>query len=270
MSIEASFDVETYRRDGYVGPLRLFPADDMPEIERSVRSVLATTGIAPPRSPEQEAGRLAEKLGEGGIQSVVPYIECRHLDSRAVYEISTNSVIIDLVSSILGPDILLWRSTFIAKPAGVGEFSWHQDYGGVYSVGTEYGLEPPLHVSIWLAVTKASKENGCLRFVPRTRAVLPTVISDGVSATPLLDVKTVDEGSTINMELEPGQFVIFSDRVVHSSWPNTSGSDRLGLALRFTAPFVKVRPHFRGHRPVLVSGVDQTGTNDLAPTPISS
>jgi non-heme Fe2+,alpha-ketoglutarate-dependent halogenase len=262
--------LEAYRRDGFVGPITLCSPAEMAAVVTRVEEVLRTPGLAPAPAAAAESGRLGELLQRDGV-SPVPYIESRHLDSPVIHQLCTHPVVVGCLRAVCGPDVILWRSTLIEKGEGSPEFRWHQDFGGVFGRGTEYGLEPPLHVSVWLALTAATVDNGCLIFVPGVRAVLPGVpASPKPNATLLVPPELVDESRALPMELAPGQFVLFSDRALHSSGANRSGRRRLALGMRFTASFVAVRPHFPGHRVLLVSGSDHGGVNALAPPPAAA
>jgi non-heme Fe2+,alpha-ketoglutarate-dependent halogenase len=225
---------------------------------------LRTPGLAPAPPAELVAGRLAALVDSGPGTSPVPYIESRHLDSPVVHRLCTHPALLSAARALYGQDLLLWRSTFIAKADGGPAFQWHQDWGGVFTPGDEYGLEPPLHFTFWIAISDVPEDSGCLQFVPGTRAVLPArPQGDGSRATLLIDDEAVDSSKAVAMPLRPGQCAVFTDRALHASGPNTSGNQRLGLAVRLTVPSVKVRPHFPQHACVVVSGEDRAGLNSL-------
>jgi hypothetical protein len=57
--------------------------------------------------------------------------------------------------------------------------------------------------------------------------------------------------------------------LLHYSAPNTSDLRRIGLAVRVTAPFVKVYSEelFDGHHCILIRGKDRFGFNKMAAPP---
>ena len=239
-----------YRRDGFLGPLRFAPPSDVERHAATVRQALTRPGTAPCPSIEDQRGRLAEDLRDGVAS--VPFIECRHLDDQGVASICTVRPVAEAVAAVLGPKLSLWRSTVISKEPGAGEFAWHQDWGGVHTRGTEYGLEPPLHTSAWMALTEATVSSGCLQFARGVRAVLGgSVDPSHKNATPLAP-EPPENVELVDMELAPGEFVLFSDRALHRSHLNVTDSARLALVVRYTAHFVAVRPHFPGHYSVPV------------------
>jgi ectoine hydroxylase-related dioxygenase (phytanoyl-CoA dioxygenase family) len=257
-----------FRKEGFLGPLDLMSPAEMAELRPAIDEVLATPGRAPAPSAEQSQGRLSSLVAQRDGGSPVPFIECRHLDSALVHRLCTHPRLLAVARALYGEDLLLWRSTFIAKASGGPEFRWHQDWGGVHAPGDEYGLEPPLLFTFWIALSEVTEDNGCLMFVPGTRAVLSARPSNaGEQATLLVDEDGVDVSTARPVPLRPGQFVVFTDRALHASGPNTSGAERLGLAVRFTLPAVQVRGHFPGHACVVASGADRVGLNALTAPP---
>lgn len=111
-------------------------------------------------------------------------------------------------------------------------------------------------------------ENSCIKFVAGSH--LTTVNheppSDG-HYFGLADTSSFDLDSAVNMELRKGEFVIFTDRVLHAAEPNTSDKRRAGIAMRFTTPFVKILRPVKG---VIVSGEDRFGFNDIVTPPSES
>lgn len=103
--------VESYERDGFLAPVRVASPDEAAAWRRELEDA------------ECKHGRLH-------------YVSKAHLLLDFAYRLATHSSVLDTVSSIIGPDILLWDSTFIIKEPGDGKkVSWHQDL-------TYWGLDP--------------------------------------------------------------------------------------------------------------------------------
>ena len=132
----------TEQRHAYVGDGFVFPVSIM------------SAGQA-----QQHCQRLVELEAEHGAMHyrVKPY-----LVSTAAHQVATNPPLLDAVESIIGPDILLWDGSYVIKEACDDRYvSWHQDltYWGL-EMQSDYDL-----VSVWVALTPATQENGCMRFV---------------------------------------------------------------------------------------------------------
>ena len=73
------------------------------------------------------------------------------------------------------------------------------------------------------------------------------------------------------MELMPGEFFLFSERLLHGSSRNASQKRRLGISVRVTLPMVHVfqdvSPLHEGHTAILARGKDVMGFNRCAGRP---
>ena len=70
------------------------------------------------------------------------------------------SAIIDMVSQLIGDDVILWRCHIFCKPSGDGlETPFHQD-------AHYWPIRPLATCSVWSALDPSVRENGCLRVVP--------------------------------------------------------------------------------------------------------
>ena len=83
-----------------------------------------------------------------------------HLAYTCIDEVAHHPVIVGAVSDLIGEDIVLYGTVlFFKEPKSAGFVSWHQD-------ATYFGLRPYEHVSAWIALSPATLESGCMRFVP--------------------------------------------------------------------------------------------------------
>ena len=147
-------------------------------------------------------------------------------------DIAGTPLFLDYVSSVLGPDIILWGGQLFCKPAGTGlEVPWHQD-------GQYWPIRPLATCSLWLAIDDVNVANGCMRFIPgshqngelfphrddaRKDLVLNQVTEDAY----------FDEATAKDDELAAGEFSLHDVFLVHGSQPNRSGQRRAGYVLRF-------------------------------------
>ena len=139
-------------------------------------------------------------------------LQSRHLDAPVVHSLCTHPAILEHVHAALGPSVVLWRSNFYRKQPGEGEIAWHRDRDH-----WKHLLEPMRNVTAWIAIDAATTESGCLEF-------------------------RLDGEHAIPVELAPGECVLFDQDAWHRSGPNRSTTRRLGLAVRFTLPDVRIAP----------------------------
>ncbi len=190
--------------------------------------------------------------------------QSRHLDNRTVFDLCAHDAIVERIHSLMGPDLILWRSNFFNKEAGGAEIPWHQDFN-------YWPIEPVINISAWLALDEATVENSCVRLIPGShKEVLPHITAkDGMAFQQMAAPDSFDASRAVAMELKPGEFFIFNEKLLHQSEPNRSGRRRLGLAVRITVPWVRVDSAkiFAGHYCLLLRGEDRFGFNQMGPAP---
>jgi Phytanoyl-CoA dioxygenase (PhyH) len=173
--------------------------------------------------------------------------------------------LIDAVSQILGRDLLVWGSgLFLKEAASPSYVSWHQDL-------TYWGLDEVNEVTAWVALSPATVESGCMRFVPGShrQRLVPHVDSfgkDNLLTRGQEIAIEVDEASAVDVILRPGQASFHHGHMFHSSGPNRSGVRRVGVAIRYITPSMKQKS---GDRLLVahVSGKDDYGHFTVAPPP---
>lgn len=244
-------EVERYHLDGYLGPYTLCSPAEMAELKVRIDSAL---------HPDHDAERLPTMIT--ALNPAMRRGFGRHHDQRFLFDLANDSAIKDRVTSIMGEDLLLWRTMFFNKEPGGKLIPWHQDYDG-------WLIEPMLVTSAWLAIDETTSENGCVELIPGShRKICPLVpsVPDVMDGFPqMADPDSFVESGAVAMELKPGQFFLFNERTLHRSRPNATGKRRLGMAMRYIPTLVRVLDP--DDKPILVSGEDKLHFNHLAPIP---
>ena len=230
-----------YERDGYLFPFDAFSAETAAELYQTLLDF------------EEEIGQ--DPLNVLRIKA--------HLVAPFVSEIARTPGILDVVEDLMGPDIKLYLSALWAKKANDPKFvSWHQD-------STYFGLDPHEEVTVWVALTPSTAESGCVRVLPgshrqpdmqhvETRDPL-NLLSRGQA------IMGIDEADAVNMELQPGQFSVHHERMVHGSPPNGSALPRIGVSFMFIPCHVKSTIGRKGA--TMLRGEDRFGNWDEDPLP---
>ena len=234
-----------YARDGYV-----FPYDVTGEAE-------AAGLLADLEAAEGELGNDRARL------SLLRSYPAQLLPSFA--GLVRHPRLIEAVSRIIGPDVLVWSCSFFIKEAGSKSYvSWHQDLN-------YWGLDGDREITAWYALTPATVENGCMRFVPGSHRRKDVPHVDKFEPDNLLTrgqeiAVEVDEAAAVNILLRAGQASFHHGHMFHASGPNTTGSRRLGVAIRFIAPSMR---QVSGERLLVshVSGEDRHGHFEHMPAP---
>jgi len=223
-----------YHRDGYLSPIAVLT----PEEAHGYRAKL-------------EAIEASGRLPAGALRS-----KC-HLLLTWLDEIVRHPRVLDAVESIIGPNILVWgTSFFIKEPRNKSFVSWHQDL-------TYWGLEPADIVTAWIALSPSTRENGAMRVLPASHTVEVLPHTDTFAADNLLsrgqEIRVdVDERKAVALELEPGQMSLHHVKLIHGSEPNASPHRRIGLAVRYIPTHVRQTAGMVDSA-LLVRGVDGFG-----------
>lgn len=245
-------EVERYHLDGYLGPYTLFSPEEMADLRARIDYAL---------HPDRESERLPSMIN--ALNPAMRRGFGRHHDHPFLFDMANSSAIKDRVTSIMGDDLLLWRTMFFSKEPGGKLIPWHQDYDG-------WLIEPMLVTSAWLAIDEATRENGCVELIPGShRKISPLVPSplDVMDGFPqMADPDSFDDAGAVAMELKPGQFFLFNERTLHRSKPNATAKRRLGMAMRYIPTLVRVLDP--DDQPILISGEDRLRFNRLAPIPV--
>ncbi len=173
----------------------------------------------------------------------------------SAYELATHSNILDIVEQILGPNILLYDTTYIIKEANSSaHVSWHQDL-------TYWGLDSDEgQVSVWLALSVADVKSGCMRMIPGSHLQgqrKHTKRKDDRDNV-LLNNQTVyglDEEKAVYCPLDPGQASFHHGWTLHCSAANGNDDRRIGLNIQYIAPHVR-QTKLPGFSALLVRGED--------------
>jgi len=252
-------EVAHYRREGWVVPrFRLPPARVAAMVDALETLLRQNPGVR----PEKLVSAHIEGDNGEGVRG-----------SRAFLDLARDPEIVELVSGVLGEDVILWGCHVFCKPAVEGyETPWHQD-------GHYWPIRPLATCTAWVALEASTVENGCLRVIPRSHAerrLHEHLHEERTDLTLNQRMAHVDEAAAHDIELKPGELSLHDVYMIHGARANTSGKRRTGAALRYmpaTSVFERdLRPvdgksgvpvNF-ARRPLwLVKGVDRSARNDF-------
>ena len=188
-----------------------------------------------------------------------------HLLFTWVDNLMRQEKILDAVEDLIGPDILCWNTFFwIKEPLSETFVSWHQDL-------RYWGLDTDHLVSVWLALSPATLETGCMRVLPGSHKgdLLPH--ADEYKQHNLLTrgqeiAVEVDEAKAVAMPLQPGEISLHNVRLAHASGPNRSTDRRIGLSMHYMPTRTK-QTIGEWDSAALVRGTDRFGHFQEAPRP---
>ena len=222
-------------------------------------------------TPEQAADYLAtletyERETGGPVNGKYRY-KC-HLVFPWINELMRNEAILDIVEDLIGPDILVWTSHLYPKEPGDGRFiSWHQD-------SAHWGLETDNILTVWIALTPATRDNGCMRMLPGSQTTGTVSHRDTWETKNILTrgqtiAEEIDEDKAVWVELQPGEASIHHLYMWHSSPPNITDERRVAVALRYITPKARQTRADRDFA-TLVRGTDTHGNFEAEPRPTTT
>jgi non-haem Fe2+, alpha-ketoglutarate-dependent halogenase len=274
-------ELNQFNEQGFLGPFKLWEPDVMRAWWKEQRAQLL--------NPERNRRKVFSN----------PLNYDRHLDISGLSRLISEPAIVERMQSIIGPDVVCWRTEFFPKGPGDAGTGWHQVE--TYAIGeakkgmleaTERSEGIPMELTAWVAFTEATMENGCLRMIPGSHRTwkydetAPISWNLGRKSNTFFGYDygelridknwNPDDELVVNHEMEPGEVVLFTARCIHGSNPNTSRKQRMGFAIRVVPPTVRVYgsmaefdefgQHFdlSRHGCVLIAGKDEYGFNKMA------
>jgi non-haem Fe2+, alpha-ketoglutarate-dependent halogenase len=242
----SSAQIVQYQRDGYIFPVDCLTQDEV----RYFRGRLEEFE----RSQGDTFGKLPDLVRSKS-----------HLLFTWVDELVRHPKVLDAVESLIGPNILIYHLTsWLKEPNEPSHVSWHQD-------GTYFGLEPYEQITVWIALTDATPEMGCVKVLPGSHAIGQRPHKDMPATGNLLSRgQTIDHKmdytNYVMMPLRAGQVSLHHTHIVHSSEPNRTNQRRIGIGVSYIPPECRLVNDVRVSA-ALVRGRDDHGHFDLEPRP---
>jgi non-heme Fe2+,alpha-ketoglutarate-dependent halogenase len=250
-----------FHERGFAGPFTLYQPDEMKAQWKRQRLLLL----------DRSQAIYQEGAAISGATNISNYD--RHLDSDFLADHICCPEIVDRVSSVLGPDVLCWRTEFFPKYPGDEGTDWHQADTFANASGTPQILWPDAAdfggtITVWTAFTEANEETACLQFIPGTHRTMfydetkrmhydpnqnANVEKEGVKRGFFgYDYRQLqidphwkpDESKAVSMVMRPGQFIMFWSTLMHASRPHAGKTSemRMGFAARYVPTSVKIYP----------------------------
>lgn len=230
--------MENYRENGYLKHSQLLRPDRFTALQSHFERKLAA--LPPGERPEN--------------------MDVPHFTDPALFEWLLDPDVLDLVESLIGPDIAVFSSHFICKPAGDGKsVPWHQD-----AYFWRDSITPAADaITVWLAIDPSTSSNGCMRVIPGSHLGGSAQYRNLVSSTSVFneELVEVDESRAVNIELAPGECSVHASTLVHGSPPNRSTQRRCGYTMRYMPTTVRFDHERKGreHAIYLARGRDRAG-----------
>ncbi len=265
-------DITRFRTQGYLVVPDVIPADVLAGVRREYETILdrlyagwhAAGAVSAPPETLDFWGKLLTgyKAGCDYFQPMDISLPGDRITADtpfhfgpAVFDMLTAPALLDIVEQLIGPELTSnpIQHVRIKPPApdlAAGEVrahitatDWHQDR----AVALEEADATDM-VTVWIAITDATIENGCLQVQPQEQGqtILPhcprtqTGIADGF----------ITEADAIALPVAAGGVVLFHPLTPHASLTNTTDGFRWSFDIRFNATG---QPTGRGHFPEFIA-----------------
>tara|TARA_B110000238_G_scaffold37568_1_gene39498 strand:+ start:3203 stop:4021 length:819 start_codon:yes stop_codon:yes gene_type:complete len=213
-----ALEQEDYAKNGLVVPAVRLSSDDVADLCKLLTETLAKT-----------PGQRPETL-------VCPHIEGMNGLPREITDkwlaVCQRPEFLDLVSNLIGDDMMLWGSQLFCKPPRTGlEVPWHQD-------GHFWPIEPLATCTLWLAIDNVDAENGAMLYVPGSHLAAQLFAhAEQPSEESALNAEMLSSEVDLDRvevdELPAGAFSLHDVYLVHGSKPNLSDRRRAGFVVRY-------------------------------------
>ena len=165
-------------------------------------------------------------------------LDIMHFRGPALFEFLTNDRLLDLVEGLVGPEISCspiqhTRPKLPSDIACDGDqhvVPWHQDAGVTWAEA-----DPHFILTVWLALSEARPENGCLQIIPQARgtALMRHHTKKGLG-TVIID-EEMPEAEQLTLPMDKGDVLLLDKMVPHRSGANNSATVRWSMDLRYQA-----------------------------------
>lgn len=167
------------------------------------------------------------------------------LHEEGMYPLFFHQRLLDLVEPILGSEIRLYPN-YTVRPKLPDDAAtlvlWHQDAGYTATGGhgkddqnTGADAEALRMVNVWTPLVPATVENGCMQFVPGSHklGLVPHFNKNKFYLEIIEEVLKPRIPDAVNVELDPGDIVLFSNLLFHCGLPNKSDGIRWSCDWRY-------------------------------------
>jgi len=248
-----------FNSEGYLGFGPFLNKERIKQLGEGIDAIASGEWEYPSNLIRWEPGHEEQNISQGSDRKKFVYqIRYPHRHIPLFMEHATDPAVLDVMEDLLGPDLILYNSQVLLKPAFHGTSQpWHQDAAYLPIGRTNL-------VSCWIAIDEATVENGCMQFIPGTHnsglvehksGRMLSAASGGTAAA--VQEISVDESKAQAVPAKPGHGSLHHCLTFHGTPPNKTPHRRralithyMPLDFTYTGP-IDDRPQFhvvRGER----------------------
>jgi len=237
--------LDQFHRDGYLlledvlvdGQLAPLIDEYETYIEQRAGELYAAGQLTQTYATESFQRRLACICRETGV--LYRELDIRHLRGPATFAFLRNATLLDIVESLVGPEILCSPIQHLRPklPSGLTPrgsdphvVHWHQDAGVTWPEADPYFI-----LTLWIPLVDATPENGCLRLITglHRSGLLPHRTTPGLGTAIHGDL--LAHHPIVTLPMRKGSVLLMHKHTPHSSSRNSTDTVRWSIDLRYQA-----------------------------------
>lgn len=226
-------DLAHYQEQGYVLAKGMFNEQEITLLHRAAKEDRALD--------EHGYGRAD---GEGGVVRLALW---NHPGDTIYGMYARCESVVRSCELLLGGEVYHYHSKMIMKePRTGGAWAWHQDYGYWYQNGVLF----PLLTSVFIAVDRATRENGCLQVIAKSHElgrIDHTLTGEQAGADKDRVNEILKVLPLVYVEMNPGDVLFFHPNLLHRSDQNQSEHPRWSMICCYNA--ARNNPYKESHHP---------------------
>jgi len=225
--------IPQYHKDGYVLIKGMLDPEETTLLARAARE---------DRVMDQKS--FGKGDGEGGTIRLSLW---NHPTDTIYGMIARSESVVGTAEKLLDDEVYHYHSKMIMKDAKIGgAWAWHQDYGYWYQNGVLF----PHLTSAFIAVDRATKENGCLQVIRGSHhlgRIEHTLTGDQAGADQTRVDEVLKRLELVYVEMDPGDALFFHANLLHRSDQNHSDNPRWSMICCYNAK--SNDPYMEAHHP---------------------
>jgi phytanoyl-CoA hydroxylase len=222
-------EIERYRREGWLLLRGLLEPGHVADCLEALQHIAdGTRPLASSKALFEPAVKAGQARADAAIDRVRKFIDFTG-DFPALHRAAMKRRLHAALDRILGEGRVMFQDMALVKPPRIGsEKRWHQD-AAYFRVS-----DPGLIVGVWIALDRATRENGCMQLVPGSHlgGPVPHVAMVDVNECHIRPDQVHPE-RRIAVEMEPGDALVFHSCLHHFTEPNTSGLRRRAVQFHY-------------------------------------
>lgn len=222
--------IEFFNENGYLDKIKILDENQISELRKELQE------IADPKHPKHDLFYEFHSNESSDANSILFHSLGHWRISPGFHDVLWNPRFVIAASQLLGNKaVRFWHDQLFCKPAHHGGVvAWHQDYS--YWTRTS----PMQHLTCWVGLDDASKDNGCLQYIPKSHKwELLDKINLAGDMDSLKDLLTVEQqkqyDQKVAIEMPAGYGTFHHPLMVHGSYENRSNNLRRAFVLNVFA-----------------------------------